>query len=76
MAGSMNKFSEMILGVILIIIGLILLPLVAWFIGTAKANVSVSAIAGLTNVLDLIAYGVAFGLVFAGVSMIYLGTKK
>lgn len=73
---SMSAFTDMIVGVVLILIGLLLLPLVAWFIATAKANASLSAIGGLANVLDLIAYGVAFGLVFAGVSFIYMARKK
>ena len=67
--------SKVIMGAISIIIGLVLLPLVAQFIGTAKSDTNVSGITGLTSVLDLIAYGFTFGLVGMGVGLIYLGFK-
>jgi hypothetical protein len=67
---------KIIFGAIAIIIGLILLPLLSAFIEVAKGNTSVSGISGLTSVLDLVAYGFAFGLVGVGVGMIYLGFKK
>jgi len=75
MAVTMKAGIEIIVGAIAIIIGLVLLPLVAGFIATAKANTSVLAIPGLTAVLDLIAYGFCFGLVGLGVGMIYMGFK-
>ena len=68
--------TRVIYGAISIIIGLVLLPLVANFVATAKANTDVSGISGLTSILDLIAYGFAFGLVGLGVGLIYLGFKK
>ena len=68
--------TKIIVGAISVIIGLVLLPLVAYFIALAKANDSVSAIGGLTTVLDLIAYGFAFGLVGVGVGLIWYGFKK
>jgi len=68
--------SRIIIGAVSIAIGLIMLPLVATFIANAKANASVAAIGGLTSILDIIAYGFAFGLVGIGVGMIYLGFKK
>ena len=68
--------TKIIFGAIAIIIGLVLLPLVAQFIGTAKSDTNVSSITGLTSVLDLIAYGFTFGLVGMGVGLIYLGFKS
>jgi hypothetical protein len=68
--------TVIIYGAITIIIGLILLPLVANFIATAKANSSVGAISGLTSVLDLVGYGFVFGLVGVGIGMIVVGFKK
>ena len=64
--------AKIIIGAVAIIIGLIMLPLVAGFIRTAKANTSLAAIGGLTSVLDLIAYGFAFGLVGVGVRKRFL----
>ena len=68
--------SRIIIGAVSIAIGLIMLPLVAAFITNAKANASVAAIGGLSSILDIIAYGFAFGLVGIGVGMIYMGFKK
>ena len=49
---------------------------IAGFIASSKADANVSAISGLTSVLDLIAYGFAFGLVGLGVGMVYYGFKE
>lgn len=68
--------ARSIIGAIAIIIGLVMLPLVATFVATSKENTSVQGIAGLTSILDLIAYGFAFGLVGLGVGMVYTGFKK
>jgi len=68
--------SRIIIGAVSIAIGLIMLPLVTQFIANAKANASVAAIGGLAPILDIIAYGFAFGLVGVGVGMIYMGFKK
>ena len=68
--------TKVIVGAISIIIGLVLLPLLAGFIATAKADTNVTAIAGLTSVLDLIAYGFAFGLVGLGIGMIAWGFRN
>jgi len=70
------KGMEIILGAISIIVGLVLLPLLAGFLATAKSDSNVSAVSGLTALLDLVAYGFAFGLVGFGISMIYVGLKK
>lgn len=72
----MASFGKIIMGVISIIIGLVLLPVAASFVATAKADTNVSAVSGLTSVLDLILYGIGFGLVGIGVGMIYLGFKE
>ena len=72
----MTEATKIIVGAISVIIGLVLLPVVAVFITGAKGNSSVSSIAGLTNVLDLIAYGFAFGLVGVGIGMIVMGFKN
>ncbi len=67
---------NIIVGAVAIIIGLVLLPLIAVFITKAKENNSTTDIPGLSSVLDLIAYGFAFGLVGLGVGMIFIGFKK
>lgn len=72
----MSKAADFILGAISIIIGLVLLPIVAGFVATSKADTNVSAISGLSGLLDLVAYGFCFGLVGAGVSLIWIGYKK
>lgn len=66
---------KIILGAVSIIIGLVMLPLVAGFVASSKADTNVSSIAGLSSVLDLIAYGFAFGLVGLGIGMIAWGFK-
>ncbi|GAJ10853.1 unnamed protein product, partial [marine sediment metagenome] len=53
--------TKIIMGAISIIIGLVLLPLMASFTKTAKDDTNVTAVAGLTSVLDLILYGFTFG---------------
>ena len=63
------------MGAISIIIGLVLVPVLGGFIFNAKANSSIAAIAGLTSVIDLIAYGFVFGLVGLGIGMIVLGFR-
>jgi len=63
-------------GAITIVIGLVLLPLVALFIANSKANDSVTAISGLTSVLDLVGYGFGFGLVGLGIGMVTWGFKE
>jgi len=68
--------TKVILGAVTIVIGLVLLPVTAWFAGQAKNNSSVASIAGLSAVIDLIVYGFAFGLVGLGVGMIALGFKS
>ena len=67
--------TKIIMGAISIIIGLVLLPVMAGFSATAKANGSVSAVSGLTSVLDLVMYGFTFGLVGLGIGLIYIGFK-
>lgn len=67
--------TKIIMGAISIIIGLVLLPLMASFTATTKADTNVSAVAGLTSVLDLILYGFTFGLVGLGIGLIYIGFK-
>jgi len=66
---------KVIYGAISLIIGLILLPVVAVFITSAKNNNSTGEIAGLTSVLDLVGYGFAFGLVGIGIGMIVIGFR-
>jgi len=68
--------TKVIIGAVTIIIGLVLLPLVAYFVALAKANASVSSVGGLTSVLDIILYGFCFGLVGVGIGMIYVGFRK
>ena len=68
--------TKIIMGAISIVIGLVLLPLAAGFGASAKSDTNVTAITGLSSVIDLILYGFTFGLVGIGVGMIYLGFKK
>ena len=68
--------TKIIIGAISIIIGLVLLPLMAGFVKDAKDDTNVSAVTGLTSVLDLILYGFTFGLVGLGIGLIYLGFKQ
>lgn len=68
--------TKIIMGAISIVIGLVLLPLMAGFTSTAKADANVTAVTGLSSVIDLILYGFTFGLVGLGIGLIYLGFKK
>lgn len=68
--------TMIIKGAIAIIIGLVILPVVALFIGESKANTDVTNISGLENVLDLIGYGFGFGLVGLGIGMVVWGFKN
>lgn len=68
--------GKIIMGAISIIIGLVLLPVAASFVATTKADANVSAVSGLTSVLDLILYGFTFGLVGVGIGMIFFGFKE
>jgi len=68
--------TRVIMGAISIIIGLVLVPVLGGFIFNAKANSSIASIAGLTSVIDLIAYGFVFGLVGLGVGMIVMGFRS
>jgi len=74
----MAKFdgTQIIMGAISIIIGLVLLPVMAGFTHIARNNSSVQNVGGLTTVIDMIMYGFTFGLVGLGVGLIYLGFKK
>ena len=67
--------TKIIMGAISIIIGLVLLPLMASFIKVAKDDTNVSAVSGLTSLIDLILYGFTFGLVGLGIGLIYIGFK-
>ncbi len=67
--------TKIIMGAISIIIGLVLLPLMAGFTSSAKSDANVSAVTGLTSVIDLILYGFTFGLVGLGIALIYIGFK-
>jgi len=85
---SNNKdINFFIYGAIAIIIGLILFPVVSTFVNEASGDwnnvtqtydddTNVTGISGLENVIQLIAYGFAFGLVGLGVGMIVYGFKK
>jgi len=67
--------TKIVIGAISIIIGLVLLPVMAGFVATSKADRNVSSVAGLTSVIDLILYGFTFGLVGLGVGLIWIGFK-
>lgn len=67
--------KKIILGIFAIIVGLIMLPIAAGFLAASKADTNVAAVTGLNLVLDLILYGVGFGLVFTGINMIHTGRK-
>jgi L-aminopeptidase/D-esterase-like protein len=67
--------TKIIMGAISIVIGLVLLPLMAGFTNSAKNDTNVSAVSGLTAVIDLILYGFTFGLVGLGIGLIYIGFK-
>jgi hypothetical protein len=68
--------TKIVIGAISIIIGLVLLPVMAGFVASSKADANVTAVAGLTSVIDLILYGFTFGLVGLGVGLIWIGFKK
>jgi hypothetical protein len=68
--------TKIVIGAISIIIGLVLLPVMAGFVASSKADANVSGVAGLTSVIDLILYGFTFGLVGLGVGLIWIGFKK
>jgi hypothetical protein len=68
--------TKIVVGAISIIIGLVLLPVMAGFVASSKADANVTAVAGLTSVIDLILYGFTFGLVGLGVGLIWIGFKK
>jgi hypothetical protein len=68
--------TKIVIGAISIIIGLVLLPVMAGFVASSKADANVSAVSGLSSVLDLILYGFCFGLVGLGVSLIWIGFKN
>jgi len=83
----LGKATLIIGGALSLIIGLILLPVMAGFIRSAKLggpgnatgvinSTPVANISGLTAIIDLIAYGFCFGLVGVGIGMIYVGFKK
>lgn len=76
MGKGLSVAQDMILGAVAIMIGLILLIPIAGFVATAKGDANVSAISGLSIVLDLVVYGFGFGLVGFGVSMVALGFYK
>jgi hypothetical protein len=67
--------AKIVIGAISIIIGLVLLPVMAVFTATAKADPNVSAVSGLSSLLDLVLYGFTFGLVGLGVGLIWIGFK-
>ena len=68
--------TKIIMGAISIIIGLVLLPLMASFSATTKADTNVTAVSGLTSLIDLVLYGFTFGLVGLGIGLIYIGFRK
>jgi hypothetical protein len=68
--------TKIVIGAISIIIGLVLLPVMAGFVASSKADANVTAVPGLTSVIDLILYGFTFGLVGLGVGLIWIGFKK
>lgn len=67
--------EKVIIGVISLIVGLVLLPVMAGFVTVVSNNSSLQAISGTTTILPLILYGFCFGLVGIGVGMIYMGYK-
>lgn len=67
--------TKIIMGAISIIIGLVLLPLMASFTASTKADTNVSSVSGLPSLIDLILYGFTFGLVGLGIGLIYIGFK-
>ncbi len=68
--------DKIIMGAISIIIGLVLLPVTAYFAQLAKENNSTIEVSGVTSIIDLVLYGFTFGLVGVGIGMIYIGFKK
>jgi hypothetical protein len=68
--------TKIIMGAISIVIGLVLLPLMASFSAATKADANVSAVSGLTSLIDLVLYGFTFGLVGLGIGLIYVGFRK
>lgn len=70
------KIQIIIYGAISIIVGLVLIPLMSNMTWEAQNNTTVRAIGGLSNVLPLVMYGFAFGLVGIGIAMVVIGFKK
>lgn len=78
--------KTMITGFVSIVIGLVLLPVMAWTKTQAVYNYNasdvmnvpdpnVSAIAGLSSIMDLVLYGFSFGLIGVGIALIWKGYK-
>jgi hypothetical protein len=68
--------TRIIMGAISIVVGFVLLPLMGSFAATTKADTNVSAVTGLTSLIDLVLYGFTFGLVGLGIGLIYIGFRK
>ena len=77
--------TKLIYGGIAIIIGLVLMPVIGYFIymvghehnatGARVARTDVTNISGLSTVVNLVGYGFAFGLVGVGIGLVYSGFK-
>jgi len=80
-----KPITKIIVGGIAIIFGLVLMPVIAYYIymvgyehnatGVRVPRTDVTNISGLTSVVQLVGYGFAFGLVGMGVGLVYTGFK-
>ena len=65
----MKIADNVIKGILSIVVGLAMFPILGAFIATAKADTNISSILGATLLLDIIPYGVLVGFVLLGFSM-------
>jgi len=62
-------------GFLALIIGLVLIPIVAYFSSNPHNNSSVNKISGMSTITQIVAYLFAFGLIFIGIKTIISGRK-
>jgi len=71
-----DAIVTMIVGFVAIVIGVLLIPLLAGFLATAKADTNVTSIAGLVNLIDIIAYLFVFAIIAVGIGLMVIGFRK
>lgn len=68
--------ATMIKNVLAILIILAILPTFALFVYTAANNETVAATPGLAGIINLVPYGVVFGLILLGIYAVYVKKKE